>query len=286
MNTTTQMKQTADQIKKIRPNYQPVVDFYSRIFLAQERMKTQIQVDPIVIDDSLLSLKKKDQMPLVDQSEFRVDPETAKQLMVELCDIAISHAPDLVESARTLRAAAAESVLDMETFIWAILNDQDSELNLMADRLGIPAAHLAMFGYLCMAPAIEINRDQLTVYLESFGESKQGYCPVCGNAPELAFLDQDGKRHLQCCFCHHQWEIRRMGCVFCNNNDEGRQHYFYSEEEKEYRVYLCDSCQKYIKVVDLRQMERTFISGLEMVCTLHLDMTAREKGYQSHACQN
>ncbi|MCP4023885.1 MAG: formate dehydrogenase accessory protein FdhE, partial [Desulfobacteraceae bacterium] len=35
----------------------------------------------------------------------------------------------------------------------------------------------------------------------------------------------------------------------------------------------------YIKIVDLRQLERAFYPKLELITTLHLDMKAREKGY-------
>jgi len=95
----------------------------------------------------------------------------------------------------------------------------------------------------------------------------------------MAFLDKDGKRHLKCCFCSHEWLVKRMGCVFCENNDKDYQHYFFNNEEKEYRVNLCDNCHNYIKMVDLRQIERAFYPKLEQIATLHLDMQAKEKGY-------
>lgn len=286
MNFRHNLNQTADQIKKIRPTYEPIVNFYTRIFIAQEGYKEKINIEPIQIDESILKIKQKDKMPLIDQSEFKIQLSAANDLLLELCDIAGTHAPNLTDAALVIKQAVMESEFDLDTFLSAILNDQDAALNEIAGRLDIPVEQLAMFGYLCMAPSIEINRDQLAYYLKDFGDFKQSYCPICGNVPELAFLDKDGKRHLQCCFCHYQWQIKRIGCVYCGNNEEGKQQYFYSEEEKEYRVYLCDNCQKYIKVVDLRQMDREFISNLEMVCTLHLDMKAKDKGYTGNEPPN
>ena len=57
--------------------------------------------------------------------------------------------------------------------------------------------------------------------------------------------------------------------------------YFYSEEEKEYRVDVCDGCGKYIKTVDIRKTDRLLYPPLEQVSTLHLDIQAREKGLKS-----
>jgi FdhE protein len=72
-----------------------------------------------------------------------------------------------------------------------------------------------------------------------------------------------------------------MGCSLCQNREKGKQHYFFNEEEKEYRVDLCDNCGKYIKVIDLRELTRDFYPPLEMICTIHLDMQAIKQGYVS-----
>ncbi|MCP4718541.1 MAG: formate dehydrogenase accessory protein FdhE, partial [Desulfobacteraceae bacterium] len=69
------------------------------------------------------------------------------------------------------------------------------------------------------------------------------------------------------------------GCVFCDSTDKEDQHYFFSNEEKEYRVYMCDNCHNYIKLVDLRQLDRAFFPKLEQITTLHLDYKAQEQGY-------
>ncbi|MBF0234407.1 MAG: formate dehydrogenase accessory protein FdhE, partial [Desulfamplus sp.] len=110
---------------------------------------------------------------------------------------------------------------------------------------------------------------------------KKGYCPICGNLPQMAFLNQDGEKYLICGFCQHQWKTSRMGCALCQNKEKEKQHYFYNEEEKEYRVDLCDSCGKYIKLIDLRELTRDFYPQLELLCTLHLDIQATEQGYAS-----
>jgi len=72
-----------------------------------------------------------------------------------------------------------------------------------------------------------------------------------------------------------------MGCVFCDSMEKDDQHYFFSSEEKEYRVYMCDNCHNYLKLVDLRELDRSFFPKLEQISTLHLDYKAQEKGYKT-----
>ena len=56
---------------------------------------------------------------------------------------------------------------------------------------------------------------------------------------------------------------------------------FYSEEDKEARVDLCNQCKKYIKTVDIREVERLVYPALEHISNLHLDIKAQEMGFSS-----
>lgn len=279
MITIEQLKQSSNLIKKIRPAYQPILDFYAEVFLAQEQSRQDISLPPIVIEPDLLKMKQKNEMPLIDQSEFLIDLKASLKLLDKICDLACNFAPNLSPCARILKKALQADSFDPETLFSAILNNHTLALKDLAKHLGVSEPELIFFGYAGIAPSIWICSEQLNAYLKGIPGFKKGYCPVCGNYPDMAFLDQKGSRHLKCCFCAHEWQVNRMGCVFCGNDDPENQHYFFSEEEKEYRVSLCDNCHNYIKVVDLRQIDRAFYPKLEQITTLHLDMKAREKGY-------
>ncbi len=276
-----QLKLTADVIKKLRPVYQPILDFYSQVFQAQEESRGNIELFPIVIAPELLDMKRQNQLPLIDPSAFLIDMAETPRLFVTLCDLAHGAAPELSDAATVLKKALGDKTLKLETVVTAILNNREEVLDEQAEDVGVKVAELMFFVYSSMVPSIQACSEQLQTYLASGPEMKKGYCPVCGNPPDLAFFDEGGNRHLKCSFCNHKWAVDRMGCVFCENTDKDLQFYFFSNEEAEYRVNLCDHCHHYIKVVDLRKMDRPFCPGLEMISSLHLDIKAREKGYTS-----
>ncbi|THB81467.1 MAG: formate dehydrogenase accessory protein FdhE [Desulfobacteraceae bacterium] len=283
MNRIEEMAKAADIIKKLRPSYDAILDFYSRVFQAQALSREALNVPAVEIDKDLLSIKKKNELPLIDPSEFKIDVDSAVKLFKVICDLAVDWAPHLAEDARAMKAALEEDLLEADVLYSALLNSQSGTIEVMARHIEVSQDHLGMFAYLSMAPSLEACAEQLSGYLEHMTELKKGYCPICGNHPDIAFLEEEGKRYLNCGFCGHSWHVNRLGCVFCDNTDKDQLQYFFSEEEKEYRVNLCDHCQNYIKVVDTRQMVRAFFPRLEMVSTLHLDMQAREKGYTSQA---
>ncbi len=217
---------------------------------------------------------------MIDPAEFVIDEKAAGQLMTILCDMAENQSHELSQAAIALKAASADSRIDARQVFETLLNSDGERLLSVSKTIGISLQHLIMFTYLSMAPAIEICADQLSVYLKNRSHEKV-YCPICGNYPDLFFLDDAGKRHLKCSFCTHCWEVARLGCLFCGNKDPDARQYFFSPEEKEYRVDVCESCQKYIKGIDIRHLDRRFFPKIELVATMHLDIKAREAGYAS-----
>ena len=279
MTPMDQIEKSAAVIKKHRPVYQPILAFYTRVFQAQERCRQAMDLPPVEMDEKLLTVKQENQMPLIDPSEFYIDGATAVPLLAEICALAQDMAPELSQSAVAIKKALGVPSFDVEALARALLARNHAVLEEEAENLGVPVADLTFLIHAAVVPAIQVRAEQLAVLLDRVPGWGKPYCPVCGTRPDLAFFDEEGRRHVKCALCSHQWTIARMGCVFCENRDRERQFYFYSDAEKEYRVNLCDHCGRYIKLVDLRQMDRPFVPHLEMVASLHLDFKAREKGY-------
>ncbi|WDP86085.1 MAG: formate dehydrogenase accessory protein FdhE [Desulfobacter sp.] len=277
--TQEQIMNTANALRKTRPAYGPMIEFYSQVFTAQAEASQTISLDPIVIEPDILALKFKNEMPLITPSQFKIEMNESKKLMETICGLAAAHAPNLSQAGETLAQCLKnpESQVDLKALFNALLDSRD--ISDMAILYKISPEALGFFGFTAMAPSIQACSAQLSVYLkENFVQSK-GYCPVCGSLPNLAFLDESGKKQVSCSLCAHIWQTRRMGCLFCDAPPQKHQDYFFSNEEKEYRVYCCDHCRHYIKTVDLREMGRRFFPKLEQIATLHLDIKAKEQGY-------
>lgn len=271
-----QICQTASHITKNRPSYGPLIEFYSKVFLAQEKSLSAISFDPILIEPKLLAMKQENEMPLISPEEFFLDVDQARQLLLTICDLACAHAPKLSESGKIIGRLIAEEQLDPTKLFPLVLENQG--LAKTAAKIGIPTDALSFFLTSAITPSLQACATQLATYLGG-KEDKKGYCPICGSVPASAVFDKNGNRHLLCSLCLYQWRTQRMGCVFCDTQDLKSQQYFFSKEEKEYRVYVCKICKNYLKTIDLRELNRAFYPKLEMVTTLHLDIKAREQGY-------
>jgi FdhE protein len=102
---------------------------------------------------------------------------------------------------------------------------------------------------------------------------------VCGGAPDLAALEAEtGARHLLCSRCNSKWLYPRVKCPFCGTTDHAKLAY-YPSEDGVYRLYVCRGCRRYLKTVDLREVQREVLLPVERITTVAMDAAARNEGY-------
>jgi FdhE protein len=111
------------------------------------------------------------------------------------------------------------------------------------------------------------------------GTWSSSYCPVCGAPAHFSFIEGDeGRLTLSCSRCLMRWTFRRMTCPFCGEAGKEKTRYFTVENDPVRRVYVCETCKRYIKSVDSKERVVVF-SRLEDVATIRLDIVAKREGY-------
>ena len=111
---------------------------------------------------------------------------------------------------------------------------------------------------------------------------RRNYCPICGGSPDLAYMEKEvGGRWLICSRCDSEWPYPRLQCPYCLNKEQSSITFF-EDDQGLYRLYVCNQCKCYLKVIDLRKMESEVLMPLERIYTVDLDSQAREKGYHPY----
>lgn len=277
---TEQIQKAAASLKALLPEYGALLSFYEQLCMAQENNKLQISLDPIVIAPEVLQLKHRERLPLVDVTEFVFDASAGQDLLGQICEI-IRVSDNEMAAAAVRVATAVGGEIEIEPLFRHLLSGDDAYFTDTAGRIGSDKNTLAFIAYNSLKPSLTVCAEQLSAYLTDHTEWKSGYCPVCGNLPAIALLDPDGRRFLSCSFCWHEWPMPRVYCPFCSNTDGKKLNYLYSETEKTFRLDCCEQCRKYIKVIDARSAGRVVYPPLEQVASLHLDIKAREAGFDA-----
>lgn len=273
------IRRAAQLLRDQRPAYRDLLACYEAIFLAQEQSRSRLNFSAPDLSEALLALKEKEALPLIDSSGFRFDTEAAAALMDEICRILQAHNPKLAEDAAKIARARDTRFQSGELFS-ALLNEKESDFNETAHRIGVDRSALAFVAYCSLRPSLSFCADQLAGLRRDW---EKGYCPICGQLPGIAVLDETGRRFLHCSFCWHKWPFPRTTCPFCETKAPNAHKYLYTEEEKELRAAVCDVCRRYIKTVDMRSLRRPIYPPLEQIASLHMDLLARRQGYESGA---
>ena len=278
--TSDQVQRAVAAVKKSKPVYEEILNFYGRVFAAQIESMRRLHLEPLQIPDKVRSVKTVAKFPLIEIKQFVYDKIESGKLFISICRLAHEANPKLAGAAQRILDASEETVAPDELFT-ALLSGDEALFENISAELEIEKQVLGFITYNSIKPSLCTCADQLAGYLDQSEPWLLGNCPVCGSAPILSILEDEGARSLTCSFCWYKWPVKRLYCPFCENSDSKLLHYLFSEEEKDVRVDLCDNCKKYIKTVDSRRVNRLIYPPLEQISTLHLDIKAREEGFEA-----
>jgi FdhE protein len=277
--TSEQVKKAVAAVKKSKPVYAEILDFYGGVFDAQENCKGRIDLEPLQLSEELQAAKAREKLPLIEIGAFSYDVDESAKLFLTLCQLATQANPKL-SAAAAIILTAVDKTVKPDALFSGLLNGDEAMFENVATELEIEKPVLGFLIYNSLKPSLGACADQLATYLNPDEPWLQGYCPICGNAPILSLLEDEGRRKLVCSFCGHLWSAKRVDCPYCDSSQSKDLHYFYSEEEKDTRVDLCDNCKKYIKTLDTRKADRLIYPPLELISTVHLDIKAQEMGFK------
>jgi len=108
-------------------------------------------------------------------------------------------------------------------------------------------------------------------------------CPFCEGPPQVSVLRNDsaadgGSRALICGTCSTSWQVRRILCTACGEEDERRLRYFRASEFEHMRVDACETCRHYLKAVDLTRLGLA-VPVVDEVASAALDLWATDHRY-------
>ncbi|MBN2397202.1 MAG: formate dehydrogenase accessory protein FdhE [Deltaproteobacteria bacterium] len=267
--------QMIDGYKHMNPHYEELLDILEEVLILREEYRRKVTGDIFNVDESLIEKKVAGGLPLVDFPGGTFDLEEPKKYFIALLEIAQKRA--LEETGDIIRRINSGALDYGEMVRASFLLQQDIEVSDESEE-GV----FDLLGFLVeesLRPALEFLSEK---YRDTITGSKwsEGYCPICGREPKISELrGEGGKRFLFCGQCGFEWQFKRIRCPFCGNEDQQTLAYFTIEDEEKYRVDVCNVCNKYIKAVDFRKMEKTPNLDVEDIATLHLDILADEEGY-------
>ena len=109
-------------------------------------------------------------------------------------------------------------------------------------------------------------------------------CPRCGGPAWIGWRrsgsgDEAAQRFLGCGVCGSERQLGRIACAACGETAPDKLAVFQTERHPMVRIEACDTCQCYIKSLDLT-LDGRVIPEIDDLCSLSMDLWASEQGYE------
>jgi FdhE protein len=267
-------------IEKKRTGYKEILGFFKYIMREQYKIKPLIQVEQIEINEETVKNQMKEGFPLMDKKDMKLDMDLATTLFKNICRTLQKYHKNAAPEIKKINQALRKGEIDLKELFGKLIAGDKAYLDSIGENNGFNAWLLRFLSESSINPFFEAYAEKLKGHVDQESWWK-GYCPVCGSAPVTGELRIDaGERFLQCSSCAFKWRFKRVTCPFCGNEDQKKLRYFNTETDgKAYRVDVCDECKKYIKTIDLREVQEEIVPIVEDMGTLHLDIIAKKEGY-------
>ncbi len=266
-----------DELKKRgdgKPEAAEILPLYVALLSAQARVQSA-PCDFTALENQAAT-RLQQGLPILSPEAFQADDAALLGLGKQVCAITAQYRPELSSRFDAIAAWLDRHQSSLRTLAVEFLR----EGRVRAGEEGLEESLLAYLFNNLLHPFLRKYAKALAHCVDQDAWYRPR-CPICGGEPDFAALAKEtGARRLLCSRCDFEWAFWRVACPFCQDDEPERQTYALSED-RVYRLYTCNRCNRYLKTIDLREVADERVLPVERVLTFALDLSAQQAGYSA-----
>ena len=271
--------QIIDRAIEQNPHSTDILKAFQPIIARQRNLAASTELKKL--DYSAIDQEKfKAGVPVIKQmSLFSLDEsESLRKIVLSLATAVKKGLPAMVEGIDHLCGLIQKGKLNPGDYFAGYPDSDNKLMKRWVEELQISEETWLFLLNLTARVVLENRAKEITEYLGDV-EWDKGYCPICGEFPTIALIEEDGgKRFLHCNSCGHQWRFTRVLCPYCENDAKEGMDYYYIENKTQESAFICQKCKKYL--VTLYRTGSLFTRDMDIsaMSLIHLDMLMQDKG--------
>lgn len=209
--------------------------------------------------------------------------EPFKEVALSLSETVKKGMPALASEMDRLSDLIAQDKLRVADYFNNDPNHESKTMDLWCRDLSVSPSNVTFLLSLVARVLLERRAKEANAAIGEFAWEK-GYCPICGDFPSIALIEEEGgRRFLHCSSCGQDWRFTRVVCPYCEKETPQEMDYFYVENKTQESAFVCDKCNKYL--ITLYRAGRLLARDMDIsaISLVHLDMIMQEKGYEPMA---
>jgi len=276
---TSVMDQIIDRAIEQNPHSSELLKAFGPVIAKQRQLTDSITLSKLnysAIDKEKLRAG----VSVIQQITLFSPDDPLKEIALSLAEAVKVGMPKLSGEMDRLSDLIAKGKLRLADYFEAHPGEEDKAMAGWENNLKISPSNASFLLSLVACVLLERRAKEATEALREFAWEK-GYCPICGEFPSIALIEEEGgKRFLHCSSCGQDWRFTRVVCPYCEKEASKEMDYFYVENKTQESAFVCDKCKKYL--VTLYRAGRLHARDLDIsaISLVHLDMIMQDKGYE------
>jgi FdhE protein len=279
---TSEMKNIIERALEQNPQSSEIIKAFGPIITLQRQLARQSFTKKL--DCSLVDKEKlRAGVPVSRQIELFLPDDSLKEIALSIASAVKEGIPQLTESINLISGLIQEGKIDPLDYFKSSSNSENMAVDGWSKNLQISPSNASFLMSLVSRVALERRAKEITAALGAFDWEK-GYCPICGEFPSIALIEEEGgKRFLHCSSCGQDWCFTRVSCPYCEKENVQGMEYFYVENKTQESAFVCDNCKKYL--ITLYRAGKVFARDMDIAALslIHMDIIMQGKGYEPMA---
>ena len=267
--------------KKMQQFSKFYIEFHEKIFNVQVKcMQHLIAVLPFQKLNSIdVAARLANKQSILDKNELLIDDKNLEPIFDSIFPVLNNYSHRNNAQLLKLEELNDRRKFSLKQLVLGLLNNHDELIDEIAQKFNISKQILELVGELIAVPYLELSAEYFTKKLSKF-HWREPFCPVCGNEPSMAKIDeQDSVKTLWCRFCDTTWTFFDKVCPYCRNDNINTQTFIFPANISGYRIESCNECKNYLKTVDDRVSIDEINFSVTNIATFYLDLLAKKHGY-------
>lgn len=276
---TSVMDQILDRAIEQNPHSSELLKAFGLIIARQRQLTASIDL-PKLDYSNIDKGKLKAGVPIIQQINLFSSADPFKEIALSLISVVKEGMPTLAAELERLSDLISKDKLRLADYFESHTSGENKSIDSWQNNLKISPSNASFLLSLVARVLLERRANEATAAMGEFSWEK-GYCPICGEFPSIALIEEEGgKRFLHCSSCGQDWRFTRVVCPFCEKEAQQEMDYFYVENKTQESAFVCDKCKKYL--VTLYRAGRLHARDMDIsaISLVHMDMIMQEKGYE------
>ena len=276
---TTVMAQILERAIEQNPHSKELLKAFGPIIARQRQLASSIKLTKLDYS-SIDQAKLRAGVSVIQQMSLFSPRDPLEEIALSLTEAVKEALPKLAEEIDRLSDLIVNGKLCLADYFKLHSGEENEAMDAWENTLQISPSNASFLLSLVARVLLERRASEATAALGEFVWEK-GYCPICGEFPSIALIEEEGgKRFLHCSSCGQDWRFTRVVCPYCEKEAQQAMDYYYVENKTQESAFICDQCKKYL--VTLYRAGRLHVRDMDIsaIALTHLDMIMQDKGYK------